>query len=85
MVVLVGSCISAFPQKDDFGIWYNINAEHKISKKIELDLDACLRTFKDASRIEEAFLEAGIAYKLNKYFSAGASYRFTENTLSLIN
>lgn len=79
IIFLVASCTYAFPQKDDFGIWYNINTEHKILKKIELDLDACLRTFKDASRIEEAFIEAGISYKLNKYFSAGAAYRFTEN------
>ncbi len=44
-----------------------------------LTCQAVLRTFKDASKIEEFFLEAGLTYKFNDYFSAGASYRITEN------
>lgn len=68
-----------FSQKKDFGIWYGISAEHKFSNKIELDLATCFRTYKDASELEEAFLEAGVTYKFNKYLSASGSYRFTEN------
>ena len=78
-VVLATVCVSGFPQKDNFGIWYDISTEIKPIKKFELDLEACLRTFDNASRIEETFVEAGLSYKLNKYISAGAAYRFTEN------
>lgn len=71
--------ISGYSQTDDFGIWYNISGERKLVKKLELDLSACIRTFDKASKIEEAFLEAGVAYKFNKYLTAGVAYRITEN------
>jgi hypothetical protein len=71
--------LTAFSQKKDFGIWYSIEAEHKIIKKLELDLSTAVRTFNKASKIEEFFLEAGLDYKFNKYFSVAGSYRITEN------
>jgi hypothetical protein len=64
--------------QDDFGIWYGINGEHKLVKNLALDLSGTIRTFQNASKIDEAFLEAGLTYKFNKYLAAGASYRFTE-------
>lgn len=39
-----------------------------------------LRTFNNASKTEQAFLEGGLSYKFNKYLSVGGSYRLT-NTL----
>ncbi len=73
------SVISAFSQKKDFGIWYGISAEHKLADKLELDLSACLRTFDNAGKIEEGFLEGGLTYKITRNISAAASYRITEN------
>ena len=64
--------------QDDFGIWYSVTAEKKLVKNLELDLDANVRTFNNASKIEEAFFDIGLSYKLNKYLSAAVSYRFTE-------
>jgi hypothetical protein len=80
-VILIFSAfaLTLFSQKKDFGIWYGISAEHKFSKKLELDLSTCLRTFDNASKIEEGFLEAGLQYKLTDFLSASASYRITEN------
>jgi len=68
-----------FSQDTDFGIWYSINSEFKLVKKLELDLSPNVRTFNNASKIEEAFLDAGLTYKLFKYLSLSASYRITEN------
>ncbi|MFZ0280693.1 MAG: DUF2490 domain-containing protein [Bacteroidales bacterium] len=79
LFILIGSGLAGYSQKKDFGIWYGVAAEHKLADKLELDLSGVLRTFKDASKIEEFFLEAGLTYKFNDYFSAGASYRITEN------
>jgi hypothetical protein len=79
ILFLLSASLPGYSQKDDFGIWCSFNAEHKLFKKFELDISGALRTFDNASRIEEVFAEAGLTYKLNKYFSAGASYRITEN------
>ncbi len=64
--------------QDDFGIWYSVTAEKKLVKKLGLDLDANVRTYNNASKIDEAFFDIGLTYKFNKYLSAAASYRFTE-------
>ena len=69
----------AYSQEKDFGIWYGISAEHKISKKIEIDLSANIRTFENASKIDEAFLEGGLTYSLNKNLSLAGSYRLIKS------
>ncbi len=71
--------LASFPQEKDFGIWYSINAELKLVKNLELDLSPNVRTFDNASKIEEAFLDAGLTYKVIKYISVAGSYRITEN------
>lgn len=78
LFLLSGIFAASYSKDDDFGIWYGVTAEHKLIRKLELDLSGNVRTFKNASKIDEAFLEAGLDYKFNKYFSVGASYRFTE-------
>lgn len=70
--------LAAFSQEKDFGIWYGISAEHKLSKKFEIDLSANIRTFENASKIEEAFIEGGVTYNLNKNLSVAGSYRLTK-------
>jgi hypothetical protein len=68
----------AFPQNDDFGIWYGISAEHKLSKKLAIDLAADVRTFNNASKIKEAYIEGGITYRINKNLSLAGSYRLSD-------
>jgi hypothetical protein len=69
---------TGYCQDDDFGLWYGLNAEYQINKKIEIDLSAILRTYNKASKIDQAFLEGGISYKFNKYLSVGGSYRYSD-------
>jgi Protein of unknown function (DUF2490) len=71
--------ISATAQKRDFGIWYGVSADKKLTDKIDIRLSTCIRTFENAAKIEEAFLEGGLAYSFSKYFAIGGSYRLTEN------
>lgn len=71
--------ISAIAQKKDFGIWYGVSAEKKLTDKIDIDLSTRIRTFGNASKIEEAFLEGGLAYSFNKHLAIAGSYRLTEN------
>lgn len=66
-------------QEKDFGIWYGISAEKKLTKKIEADLSACIRTFNSAAQIEEGFIDGGISWKIIKNISVGGAYRFTLN------
>lgn len=72
-------CKSGYSQNHDFGIWYGINSELAINKKLELDVSAMIRTFNNASKIEQAFIEAGLSYKFSKYISIAGSYRLTNS------
>lgn len=65
-------------QDNDFGIWYGAGAEKELIKNLDLGLDASVRTYDNASKIEEFFFDIGLNYKFNKYLSAAVSYRFTE-------
>jgi hypothetical protein len=71
--------ISAFSQGKDFGIWYGISAQHKLNEKFDVELSTDIRTFNNAAKVEEAFIEGGLTYNLSKRFSIGGSYRFTES------
>ena len=71
--------LTAFSQKKDFRIWYDISAEHKLIHKLEMNLSADVRTYETASKIQEAFLEGGLSYNFNKYLSAAGSYRLLKH------
>lgn len=77
-LVLYFLSVAVFGQDKDFGIWYGVSAEHKLSKKLEIDLSTDIRTFNNASRIEEAFLEGGISYSITKHLAIEGSYRLTD-------
>jgi len=66
-------------QDKDFGIWYGISAEHKLTKKLEIDLLTNVRTFRNASKLDEAFIEGGITYSMYKHISIAGSYRLTKS------
>ena len=68
-----------FSQSNDFGIWYGVNAEYSIKKKLEIDVSSMVRTFSNGSKIEEVFLEGGLKYSFNKHISVTGAYRITEN------
>jgi len=68
-----------YSQEKDFGIWYGVNVKHEIIKNLDLEMSAVIRTFENAGKIEQEFLEAGLDYKFNDYLSAAGSYRLTNN------
>ncbi len=64
-----------YSQKSDFGLWYEVNAEKSLNKKFELEALTQIRTFRNGSKIEQAYFEAGATYNLNKYLGFAVSYR----------
>jgi len=71
--------LTAYSQEKDFGIWYGISAEHKLSGKLVIDLSAEIRTINNAGKIDEAFLEGGITYGFSKNFAISGAYRLSDN------
>jgi hypothetical protein len=69
--------VAAYSQEKDFGMWFELDAEHRLARNLDLKISGSLRTFETSSKIDETFAEAGLQYKFNKYFSLSASYRLT--------
>jgi hypothetical protein len=66
----------ASSQQSDFGIWVNVDADVSLSKKFDLQFSGSLRSYQNTSKLEEAFLEGGVEYKIWKFLSVAASYRY---------
>jgi hypothetical protein len=66
---------SVYCQDSDFGLWYEVTAEKSFSKKFDVFGTVMVRTFDNASTLDEGFLEIGASYDLNKYFGFTGSYR----------
>jgi hypothetical protein len=66
---------SVYAQDNDFGLWYEVNAEKSVSKKFDISGTFMVRTFDNASTLDQAFLELGASYNLNKYVGFAVSYR----------
>jgi hypothetical protein len=78
ILFLIFLSFATMAQKKDFGIWYGVSAEHKLTKKLEVDLSTNIRTFNKASKIDEAFIEGGLDYHFSKHLSLAGSYRLTK-------
>ncbi len=66
---------SVYCQDRDFGLWYEVNAEKSFSKKFDVNGTFMVRTYDNASFIDQAFIELGASYNLNKYVGFTGSYR----------
>ena len=65
--------------QDDFGMWFALNSEFGLFKKVDLRLSGSLRTFNNTSQLEQSFLETGLQYKFARNFSVEGYYRFINN------
>lgn len=74
VLLFTGSVVKA--QDKDFGIWYSVSARYEIVKNLTIDISEEVRTASKASEVDQYFTDAGLGYKLNKYISFGAYYRY---------
>lgn len=73
-------CFMSVKSQTDVGLWSNIAVEKELSKKMELQLEEELRFNQNVTRLNSLLTELSFKYKFNKYYSLGASYRFTYYT-----
>jgi hypothetical protein len=67
----------SYGQKSDFGIWYNISAQKELARKLNLNLGVTLRSSDNACKVNEAFIQGGLAYDLTRHVSISGLYRYT--------
>ncbi|MBU0765232.1 MAG: DUF2490 domain-containing protein [Bacteroidetes bacterium] len=68
-----------YAQTDDFGLWANIQVRKDVSKKIRLAVEEEFRFYENVTRLDEAFTDFSLAYKINDYLSIAGCYRFIQD------
>ena len=68
---------SANSQTKDFGIWYSAGGSMALTRSIDFKMEGDIRTFQNASKIDEGFGEAGLSLQVFKFLSVAGSYRLT--------
>lgn len=64
--------------QDKNGIWYEADASMKLIKKLKAEVAGSIRTDENGSHLYSYWVQGGLRYKINDYFSAGAYYRLIE-------
>lgn len=63
-------------QTADYGMWLGADAEKKITKRLDADLNLQARTFDDGSSLALWLAETGLTYETCKYVDLSLMYRF---------
>jgi hypothetical protein len=79
VLILFILTLSLRAQDKDFGIWYGASVKKGISDKFDLVASGMLRTYQNASKVEQGYLETGLAYKISRNLAVEISYRLNTN------
>lgn len=74
LAVVMLSPMAASAQSDDFGMWYSLTAEKKLSKKWSIDVEGEFRTRNDSKTADRWSIGIDGEYKIAKWLKASAGY-----------
>jgi len=73
-------CIPALQaQQKDFQFWPSANIDLALTKNLKIRLEEEVRLKENCTQMERQINDAGLSYKLNKYFRAALYYRIEAN------
>ncbi len=75
LLVCSGRMLSA--QVNDAGLWMSVSVEKKLTQKFAINVAEEFRMNENITELGTFFTDAGVSYKINKYFKCSANYRFT--------
>ena len=68
--------VFSLAQTTDFEFWPSAELRYNASKKFRFSIEQQLRLDNGASQFKTTFTEAGLRYRLSRYFRIRANYRF---------
>ena len=75
---LLGNNQDVRAENNDFGVWTTLSLDKKLKGKFSLNLTEEIRFFQNAQRLNLAYTNIGLGYKLNKSFKVAIVYRFLQ-------
>ena len=79
-IIIIGltlmTVVGAWAQSDEFGMWYELGVEKKLSKRLTVDLGLEHRSRNNHQNVDRWSGSVGFDYKLTKWLKAGASYAY---------
>ncbi len=77
LLILLSMPASLFSQSSDFGIWYAAGGKLPITRYLDFKLEGDIRTYQDASKIDEGFGEMGFSLQTFRFLDIEGAYRLT--------
>jgi len=75
LILFIFISATIFSQDKDFGLWAGFDARHRLIKNLDIEGSAWIRSGNNASQIEKSYIEGGLRYKFNKFYSVAGYYR----------
>ena len=63
-------------QTTEYGTWTGVKASYEATKRLDFSMEVETRIGGEFNRYNQAFLQAGGAYRINDYLKAAVDYRF---------
>ncbi len=76
-IMLLFISFSVYAQTEDFGIWYSAGGSLALTRSLDFKIEGDIRTYQNASKIDEGFGEAGLSLQVLRFLSVAGSYRLT--------
>lgn len=74
MAAILALPLTSFAQGSDFGMWYSLDLQKKLSKQWTVGIDGELRTLDNASKVDRWKLGASADYKILPWLEAAGGY-----------
>jgi hypothetical protein len=72
-------------QSDDFGMWYEVNIEKKLTNRLDIDLSLENRSRDNHQETDRWSAGVGVSYKLTDWLKASAGYSFLYDNVYKVN
>ena len=78
LLLLLCTIVRAQSTGDDFGIWYTLGAQKKLSQQLSISLEGEYRTRNNARTTDRWTIEAAAAWKPNRNLKIEGGYKFID-------
>lgn len=69
-----------YPNREDLELWTSAALKVKLTKNWSLAYEQALRLHRNWGELKNTYSELGLDYKIDKHWSFGATYRFSQTT-----
>ncbi|HRI42086.1 MAG: DUF2490 domain-containing protein [Bacteroidota bacterium] len=79
LALLIGSSAAAFEPDSDFGAWFSVNVQKRVTRTFSLNVNPQVRFNRNLATVDQYMAELGGEFLITRNFRATLNYRLTES------